>query len=76
MRAYTAIASAAVMVVSLAFLVHGIRTKTCLLVSIYGPTGWKDREREPLMYWVAVGEWAFLAPVGAVLFLAMLLLPD
>lgn len=65
MRAYMAIASGAVLIASLTLLTYGLRTKSGLLFTIYGPTGWKDREREPLMYWLAVGEWAFLALVGA-----------
>lgn len=76
MRAYTAIASGAVLIASLAFLIHGLKTRSCLLVTVYGPTGWKDRNREPLMYWLAVSEWAVLAPVGAVLLLAMIFLPN
>jgi hypothetical protein len=53
-----------VLIASLSFLTYGLKTTDGLLVTIYGPTGWKNREREPLMYWLALGEWAFLALAG------------
>ena len=43
MRAYTAIASGADVIVSLVFLIYGLRTKSGLLFTTYGPSGWKDR---------------------------------
>lgn len=76
MRAYTGISSGLVLVVSLVFLVYGLKTKSGLLITVYGPTGWMDRDREPFKYWAAIGEWASLALVGAVLMLAMIVLPD
>jgi hypothetical protein len=75
MRAYAAITSGAVLIASLSFLTYGLKTNDGLLVTIYGPTGWKNREREPLMYWLALGEWAFLALAGAALLLAAIFLP-
>jgi hypothetical protein len=75
MRAYMAIASALCLIVSVVFLVYGLRTKSGLLVTHYGPTEWCDREREPFKYWLAIGEWAFLALVGMVLLLGALFLP-
>ena len=76
MWAYTAIASGAVLMGSLAFLIYGLKTKSCLFFTIYGPTGWMDRDLEPLRYWLGVGEWAALALVSAVLLAGMIFLPD
>lgn len=76
MRAYTGISSGVVLVVSLVFLLYGLRTKSGLLITVYGPTGWMHRDREPFKYWLAIGEWASLALAGALLLLAMVVLPD